>query len=379
MPALMTWTGEIVDVGRFRITTGVVHGASLLYVVVGLRAQPDRLGPARVRRRRRRRGRPAGRHLASTGCCSASTRWPALIYGITAWILIGRAGAASPNAAADANLESITAVVIGGTSLFGGRGARARHPARRPHRRLLPHRPVAGRRGRPVPGAGRRRAGDHRRLASTSGSGRYAHEHDSPRPTSTQRSGAGALGPRPGQDLRPGRRPGRGRLRPLPGRGARHHRRQRRRQVHADQGRHRGARARTPARSALDGQVGQLPASAGRPRGRHRDGLPDPRGRAGARHRRQPVPRPRDAPAGPLGSVLRMLDHKGMRESAGQSMADLGIGTLQNMSQAVETLSGGQRQAVAVARAAAFGTQADRPRRAHRGARRQGDQPGALD
>jgi fructose transport system permease protein len=46
-----------------------------------------------------------------------------LIYGITAWILIGRAGAASPNAITDANLESITAVVIGGTSLFGGRGA----------------------------------------------------------------------------------------------------------------------------------------------------------------------------------------------------------------------------------------------------------------
>jgi fructose transport system ATP-binding protein len=54
------------------------------------------------------------------------------------------------------------------------------------------------------------------------------------------------------------------------------------------------------------------------------------------------------------GSVLRMLDHKGMRASAGQAMADLGIGTLQNMGQAVETLSGGQRQAVAVARAAAF-------------------------
>lgn len=35
-------------------------------------------------------------------------------------------------------------------------------------------------------------------------------------------------------------------------------------------------------------------------------------------------------------------------------MADLGIGTLQNMGQAVETVSGGQRQAVAVARAAAF-------------------------
>ncbi|MEZ5097460.1 MAG: ATP-binding cassette domain-containing protein [Nocardioides sp.] len=57
---------------------------------------------------------------------------------------------------------------------------------------------------------------------------------------------------------------------------------------------------------------------------------------------------------GPLGTVLRMLDYKGMREDAGTAMSDLGIGTLQNMGQAVETLSGGQRQAVAVARAAAF-------------------------
>ena len=57
---------------------------------------------------------------------------------------------------------------------------------------------------------------------------------------------------------------------------------------------------------------------------------------------------------GPLGSVLRMLDHKGMRKDAAKAMSDLGIGTLQNMRQAVETLSGGQRQAVAVARAAAF-------------------------
>ena len=57
---------------------------------------------------------------------------------------------------------------------------------------------------------------------------------------------------------------------------------------------------------------------------------------------------------GPLGSVLRMLDKKGMRAHAEQAVADLGIGTIQNMSQAVETLSGGQRQAVAVARAAAF-------------------------
>jgi fructose transport system ATP-binding protein len=59
---------------------------------------------------------------------------------------------------------------------------------------------------------------------------------------------------------------------------------------------------------------------------------------------------------GPLGSVLRMLDKKGMEKRAGESVQNLGIQTIQNMSQAVETLSGGQRQAVAVARAAAFGS-----------------------
>ena len=58
---------------------------------------------------------------------------------------------------------------------------------------------------------------------------------------------------------------------------------------------------------------------------------------------------------GPLGSILRMLDGPGMRRKAKNQMTNLGIGTLQNMGQAVETLSGGQRQAVSVARAAAFG------------------------
>jgi fructose transport system ATP-binding protein len=60
--------------------------------------------------------------------------------------------------------------------------------------------------------------------------------------------------------------------------------------------------------------------------------------------------------AGPLGSVLRMLDKGGMRDRASDSVQKLGIQTIQNMGQAVETLSGGQRQAVAVARAAAFGS-----------------------
>lgn len=45
-----------------------------------------------------------------------------LIVGIAAWITIGRVGSASPNPDPLLNLDTITAVVIGGTSLFGGRG-----------------------------------------------------------------------------------------------------------------------------------------------------------------------------------------------------------------------------------------------------------------
>jgi fructose transport system ATP-binding protein len=59
---------------------------------------------------------------------------------------------------------------------------------------------------------------------------------------------------------------------------------------------------------------------------------------------------------GVLGSVFRMLDRNGMREEARKQLNDLGIMTIQNPAQTVETLSGGQRQAVAVARAAAFGS-----------------------
>jgi fructose transport system ATP-binding protein len=57
--------------------------------------------------------------------------------------------------------------------------------------------------------------------------------------------------------------------------------------------------------------------------------------------------------AGPLGSILRMVDHKGQKEEAVKQMEALKIG-IRSMTQAVETLSGGQRQGVAVARAAAW-------------------------
>lgn len=57
--------------------------------------------------------------------------------------------------------------------------------------------------------------------------------------------------------------------------------------------------------------------------------------------------------AGFLGSVLRMLDKKKMLQTSIERMNDLKVG-IRSMTQAVETLSGGQRQCVAVARAAAF-------------------------
>ncbi len=78
-----------------------------------------------------------GRHIYATGDDAESARLSGirtdrlilsvyavagLLYALGAWFLLGRINAASPQALQLANLESITAVVIGGTSLFGGRG-----------------------------------------------------------------------------------------------------------------------------------------------------------------------------------------------------------------------------------------------------------------
>jgi fructose transport system ATP-binding protein len=57
-----------------------------------------------------------------------------------------------------------------------------------------------------------------------------------------------------------------------------------------------------------------------------------------------------------IGQYFRMLDHAEMEKRARAKLSDLGLLTIQNIGQAVETLSGGQRQGVAVARAAAFGS-----------------------
>lgn len=56
------------------------------------------------------------------------------------------------------------------------------------------------------------------------------------------------------------------------------------------------------------------------------------------------------------GKWLRALDREAMNSVARDKLSELGLMTIQNISQTVETLSGGQRQGVAVARAVAFGS-----------------------
>ncbi|MET3924416.1 ABC transporter permease [Devosia sp. 2618] len=79
-----------------------------------------------------------GRHIYATGddpeaarLAGINTTWTLIgvytlagfICALASWVLIGRVGAVSPLGSQTANLDSITAVVIGGTSLFGGRGS----------------------------------------------------------------------------------------------------------------------------------------------------------------------------------------------------------------------------------------------------------------
>ncbi|MBV9654593.1 MAG: sugar ABC transporter ATP-binding protein [Acetobacteraceae bacterium] len=59
---------------------------------------------------------------------------------------------------------------------------------------------------------------------------------------------------------------------------------------------------------------------------------------------------------GVLGRTFRILDRSAMQKEARRHLSNLGLMTIQNINQTVETLSGGQRQGVAVARAAAFGS-----------------------
>jgi len=121
MPSLLLWTGQTINVGGTRVTYGsimmVALAAAMAFALkntswgrhvyaTGDDAEASRLSGIRT-----------GRVLLSVYATAGA------VYALSAWILIGRIASASPQAGQMDNLDSITAVVIGGTSLFGGRGA----------------------------------------------------------------------------------------------------------------------------------------------------------------------------------------------------------------------------------------------------------------
>ncbi|MEO6473245.1 MAG: ABC transporter permease, partial [Aeromicrobium sp.] len=121
MPGLMTWTGGVIELGRTRITFGVILMIAL-YFLMSFALNQTAWGRhvyavGDDRESARLSGIAVNRVLLSVYVTAGAT------FAMAGWILMGRINAASPNAGADANLDSITAVVIGGTSLFGGRGA----------------------------------------------------------------------------------------------------------------------------------------------------------------------------------------------------------------------------------------------------------------
>lgn len=120
MPHILNWTGDPVKIGPFNLINGVLLVLAVYLVVSYILGQTK-----------------WGRHVYAVGDDVDAARlagirtnlvlfsvyaFAGLIVAIAAWVSIGYTGAASPNNAVDANLQSITAVVIGGTSLFGGRG-----------------------------------------------------------------------------------------------------------------------------------------------------------------------------------------------------------------------------------------------------------------
>jgi fructose transport system permease protein len=118
---LLGWTGNSWIVGGTGITFGMII-MFLLYALVWYVLTQTAWGRhvyaiGNNRTAARLVGIPVENRLLSV------YTFAALLYGIGAWLALGRIPNADPNALQSANLDSITAVVIGGTSLFGGRGS----------------------------------------------------------------------------------------------------------------------------------------------------------------------------------------------------------------------------------------------------------------
>src|SRR5918998_950941 len=120
MSDLLLWTGNTISLGDTQITYGslIMLGMFVAFWWV-------------------LKNTAWGRHVYATGDDAEAARLSGvrtdrvllsvyivagLLCAVAAWMLIGRIASASPQAGGTANLDSITAVVIGGTSLFGGRG-----------------------------------------------------------------------------------------------------------------------------------------------------------------------------------------------------------------------------------------------------------------
>jgi len=118
---LLGWTGNSFIVGGTGVTYGMIIMFGLYALVWYLLTQTAwgrhvyAIGNNRVAARLV--GIPVENRLLSV------YTFAAVLYGIAAWLALGRIPNADPNALQSANLDSITAVVIGGTSLFGGRGS----------------------------------------------------------------------------------------------------------------------------------------------------------------------------------------------------------------------------------------------------------------
>jgi fructose transport system permease protein len=119
-PGLLTFLGTSFRVGSFATTYGVV-AMLLVYLVMWYALSQTAWGKHVYAVG----GNPQASNLSgikSQRVLFSVYLTTGVIAAIAAWAALGRIPNADPNAYQNANLESITAVVIGGTSLFGGRG-----------------------------------------------------------------------------------------------------------------------------------------------------------------------------------------------------------------------------------------------------------------
>ena len=120
VPPAMTWLGNTFAIGSANVAYGTVL-MILLYLGVWFWLRET----------------ASGRHIYAVGNNHEATRLVGIppenvllgvyvlagvFYGIASLLSVARTGVGDPNAGQTENLDAITAVVLGGTSLFGGRG-----------------------------------------------------------------------------------------------------------------------------------------------------------------------------------------------------------------------------------------------------------------